>query len=75
MYDEDGHLAAQVDQGVALADIVEDMIAWHEGREATSKSDWICSGEKGKEMDLLFKRVHDFKLYGILPNGQRTLAL
>ncbi len=75
LYDEDGHLAAQVDQGVPLTDIVEDMIAWHENREPTSKNDWICSGENGPEMKLLFKRVHDFQLYGILPDGQRTLGL
>jgi hypothetical protein len=75
LYDENGHCAAQVDQGVPLADIVEDMIAWAEEREPTSKSDWKCSGEMGPEMKLLFKRVHDFKLYGVMPNGQRTLAL
>ena len=73
---EDDHMVAQIDTGFPLADIVEDMIAWHEGREATSKSDWTCSGEpNSKRMKELFRRVHDFKLFGIEPNGQKTLAL
>lgn len=75
LYDDDV-MVAQVDTGVPLKDIVEDMIAWHQGREATSKSDWTCIGNPdSKEMKLLFKRVHDCKLYGIMPNGQTTLAL
>lgn len=75
LYDEDDHLVAQIDMGFPLADIIEDMIAWHEGRDATSKSDWACCGEIDDDMKLLWKRVHDYKLYGIMPNGQMTFPI
>lgn len=73
LYDENGYLVAQIDMGVPLKYIVEDMISWHKGEEPSDypeKPDWVCSGPQGPEMKELFKRVYNFKMKGQLPNGQ-----
>ena len=72
--DENGPIV-QIDQGVPLDDIIMDIVQLHQGKEGISKSDYKLTGPPSAEMDLLFKRVHDFKIYGIMPDGQQTLAL
>lgn len=54
---EGGHLVAQIDMDAPLADIREDMTAWHDGREGTSKSDYKVNLPKGAASDRLLKRV------------------
>lgn len=72
--DEDG-LVCQIDQGVPLADIVMDIIEFHQGKPGVSKSDYTLSGEESPEQKLLFKRVYDFEKFGIMPDGQMELGL
>lgn len=42
-------LIMQIDMGVPLAHIIEDMICWHEGRKATSKSNYDVRGNKNRK--------------------------
>lgn len=74
----DDGIVAQVDMGVPLEFIVEDMIAWHlekEPEDRPEKPDWTLSGQQGPEMKELFKRVYDFKVKNQMPNGQLNMAL
>lgn len=69
----DDGLVAQIDMGVSLDVIIEDMIAWHLGKNPSARPDkpyWVCSGEEGPEMKELFRRVYNFKVFSQLPNGQ-----
>lgn len=55
-------VVAQVDMGVKLEYIVENMSAWHLGKEPIDRPDepeWVCSGPKTPRIDLLFKRVYE----------------
>ena len=74
---EDG-LVAQVDMGVPLDVIIEDMIAWHLGKEPEdrpNKPDWACCGEQGPEMKELFRRVYERKVNNTTPEGQIEFQL
>lgn len=74
----DDGLVAQIDMGVPLDVIIEDMIAWHLGKDPEDrpdKPDWVCSGEEGPEMKELFKRVYNFKTFNQMPDGQIGLPL
>jgi len=74
----DDGLVAQIDMGVSLDIIIEDMVAWHLGKEPENrpdKPDWVCSGEGGQAMKDLFKRVYNFQTFKQMPNGQLNLTL
>lgn len=78
LYDEDEGMVAQVDWNVPLEVIVEDMIAWHLGKEPEDrpdKPDWVCSGPEGLAMKELFKRVYDYQVTKTLPNGQKEFGI
>jgi hypothetical protein len=74
----DDGLVAQVDMGVPLDVIVEDMIAWHLGKEPEDrpdKPDWACCAEDGPELKELFRRVYNFKTFNQMPDGQINLGI
>ena len=55
---EDGHLVAQVDQGVPLDDIIMDLCQFHLGKHGVSKSDFKVCGN-GPRFDAFLKRVYE----------------
>lgn len=54
---EDGKLVAQIDMEIPLADAVEDITCWAQGREATSKSNYTIAAPSGEATDRLFQKV------------------
>ena len=58
IYGEIG-LICQIDKGVALKHVIEDLIAWHKGEESTSKIDYAICTEQGPEWNAFLKRVAD----------------
>lgn len=54
---EDGKLTAQIDMGIPLADAIEDITCWAQGRDATSKSDYTIIAPPGERTDRLFAKV------------------
>ena len=60
-------LVCQIDQGVPLEDIIMDICEFYNGRKGISKSDWKCCGPDTPELRKLFKKVHDFKVHGVMP--------
>ena len=72
--DETGTIA-QIDQGIPLDDIITDICQFHLGKEGISKLDYTISGPDTPEMRLLFKRVFDYKMYRIMPDGQLIMNL
>lgn len=54
---EDGKLVSQIDMGIPLADVIEDITCWAQGREATSKSDYTIIAPPGARTDRLFAKV------------------
>lgn len=51
---KDNQLVCQVDKGVPLENIREDMIAWYNGKRGSSKTDYQINGSK---KDPLFKEL------------------
>lgn len=72
---ENDHLVCQVDQGVPLQDIIDDMTQWHLGKDGVSKSDWTCSGPETPALKNLFRKVHDFKVCGTVPTDHLTYEI
>ena len=55
---DDEGLVAQIDMGVPLTDIVEDVIAWYEKRDTTTNGkEYTINLPPGKRANLLLKRV------------------
>jgi hypothetical protein len=54
--DDDG-VIVQIDQGVPLTDIAEDLKCMYEGKPGTSKSDYKISGPNSARLKLLLKNV------------------
>lgn len=63
----DGCLVCQVDQGVPLQDIIDDMSEMALGKPGVSKTDYTISGEDNDDLRNLFHKVRKFKLDGTLP--------
>lgn len=57
--DADGKTVMQVDHGISLMGLREDIICWHEGREATSSEDYTVyvGGIDNPRAAELFRRV------------------
>jgi len=56
-----GQLIVQIDLGVPLADIIEDICCFHKGKtEGTSKSNYKFSGEPGPRMNAFYKKVYRY---------------
>jgi len=53
----DSILVAQIDMGVPLAAITEDMSCYHKGEESTSGEDYAVCGE-GEIFDELIEKVY-----------------
>jgi hypothetical protein len=54
-------LIIQIDMGVPLADIIEDICCFAKGKkEGTSKSDYKFSGEPGPRMNAFYKKVYRY---------------
>lgn len=73
--DKEENLVVQIDQGVSLNDIVMDICQLHQGKDGISKTDYKITGPQTPELELLFKRVYDWKTYGIDSNGQITFPI
>ncbi len=54
---ESGKLAAQIDMDIPLADAIEDITCWAQGRDATSKSNYTIIAPPGARTDRLFAKV------------------
>lgn len=54
---EDGKLVSQIDMGIPLADVIEDIACWAQGRDATSKSDYAIIAPPCAATDRLFAKV------------------
>lgn len=54
---EDKKLVSQIDMGIPLADAIEDITCWAQGREATSKSNYEIIAPPGERTDRLFAKV------------------
>lgn len=55
---EDNHLVCQIDIGVPLADLIEDMLCWEQDKEGTSKSNnTVCHEKSDPRWKELLKRV------------------
>lgn len=52
-------LVAQIDHGVPLSAIREDMIAWSEGRDSTSGVDYKVSAEETEDWKELLRKVRE----------------
>lgn len=55
-----GQLIVQIDMGVPLADIIEDICCFHKDKDGTSKSDYKISGEPSPMMKNFFKKVYRY---------------
>lgn len=51
------YMVAQIDMGVPLAHIREDMTRWHEGKDGTSPSDYTVNMPQSAAADRLLERV------------------
>ncbi len=51
-------LVAQIDMGVPLIDILEDLCQFHLGKDGTSKSDYKINGH-GPKFDELLRKVYE----------------
>ena len=56
---DDRGLVCQIDMGVPLADIVEDLVSLSNGGEMISKSDYTISGPAGKRFDKMCEKVRN----------------
>lgn len=54
---EAGELVCQIDMGIPLADAIEDITCWAQGREATSKSNYAIIAPPSIRTDRLFRNV------------------
>lgn len=72
---KDDELVCQIDMGVPLQDIVDDITQWHLGKDGVSKSEWTLSGPETPALKDLFRKVHDFKVYGIVPTDHLTYEI
>lgn len=54
---EAGTLVCQIDMGIPLADAIEDITCWAQGREATSKSNYAVIAPDCAATDRLFSKV------------------
>lgn len=68
-------LACQIDMNVPLEDIIMDIVQLHQGKPGISKSNYKINGPDIDEMKKLFKVVHDYKVYGVMPDGQMILKI
>lgn len=68
-------LVVQIDQGVPLEDIIMDICEFYNGKPGVSKSDYKISGPDTPEVRKLFKKVHDFKVYGLMPTDHLTYEI
>lgn len=68
-------LVVQIDQGVPLDDIVTDICRFYLGEPGISKYDYKISGPDSPSLKLLFKRIYDWKMNRIEPNGQTTFKI
>jgi hypothetical protein len=53
----DGYMIAQIDMGVPLTAIIEDLTCWHHGKKGTSNVDFKVNAPDGEEFDELLAKV------------------
>jgi len=66
---KDGCLIAQIDMGVPLRCIVQDLSGYADGKKSTSDVDYEIRGPKNKEMKELYRKVKEVNIL----NSERGL--
>lgn len=54
-----GKMFAQIEMGIPLSDIIEDLICWHLKKPTTSKSDWTLSGPNSATLSEMLRKVYE----------------